>query len=136
MKLLKKALLTVSLGFSVGLLASCGTQAAEEETVKIGVVGEDQDVWDFVIDKLDEDGISVELVNFTDYTQPNRALDDGEIDLNAFQHKLFLSSYNEDNETDLVPIGDTVIAPLGFYSEKVSAPDELEEDATVAIPND
>jgi len=136
MNILKKALLTVSLGLSVGLLASCGTEAEAEDTVTIGVVGEDQDVWDYVIDKLADDGISVELVNFTDYTQPNRALNDGEIDLNAFQHKLFLSSYNEDNETDLVPIGDTVIAPLGFYSDKIASPEELEENATVAIPND
>ena len=133
---LKKGLLTIGLGLSLTVLAACGAQAGEDETVRIGVIGEDQDVWDFVTDKLEEDGITVESVKFTDYTQPNRALHDGEIDLNAFQHKLFLESYNNDNGTDLVPIADTVIAPLGVYSDTLTSVDELEENATIAIPND
>uniref|UniRef100_UPI0024098FC0 MetQ/NlpA family ABC transporter substrate-binding protein n=1 Tax=Atopococcus tabaci TaxID=269774 RepID=UPI0024098FC0 len=89
MKSLKKLVLTLGLTASVSLLAACGA-SAESDTVKIGVVGEDTDVWDFVIEKVEkEEGIDVELVKFTDYAQPNKALADGEIDLNSFQHKLF-----------------------------------------------
>src|SRR5699024_5158630 len=101
-----------------------------------GVVGEDNEVWDFVIDKLKDEGISAELVKFTDYTQPNNALAEGEIELNSFQHKLFLESFNEDNGTDLVPIADTYIAPLGIYSDKITSINEIEEKDTIAIPND
>ena len=134
MKQFKKWFLSLGLVIMVAVLAACGADA--EETVRIGVVGEDNEVWDFVIDKLEDEGISAELVKFSDYTQPNNALDQGEIELNAFQHKLFLESYNEDSGTDLVAIGDTVIAPLGIYSETITSIDEIEENDTIAIPND
>lgn len=135
MKSLKKLVLTLGLTASVSLLAACGA-SAESDTVKIGVVGEEQEVWEYVVDKLAEEDISVELVKFTDYAQPNNALAEGEIELNSFQHKLFLESYNEDSGTDLVPIADTVIAPLGIYSDSLSSVEELKENDAVAIPND
>lgn len=133
----KKWVTRLGLGFLIVLLTACGASADSSETVSIGVVGEDNDVWDFVAEKLErEEGITIDLVKFTDYAQPNSALAQGEIDLNAFQHKLFLESFNEDSGTTLVPIGDTVIAPLGIYSDTVVNVDELGENGTVAIPND
>ena len=111
MQKFKKWILSVGLILVGVVLVACGAGAEENETVRIGVVGEDNEVWDFVIEKLEDEGITVELVKFTDYTQPNNALAEGEIELNSFQHKLFLESFNEDNGTDLVPIADTVIAP-------------------------
>ncbi|GAA0361056.1 MetQ/NlpA family ABC transporter substrate-binding protein [Alkalibacterium iburiense] len=137
MKTIKKWVLAAGLTLGVGVLAACGdSTAGESEPITIGVVGAENDVWDFVIDKLAEEGIEAELVQFADYNQPNNALAEGEIDLNSFQHKLFLESFNEDNGTDLVPIGETVIAPLGIYSDSLESIDELEENASVAIPND
>src|SRR5699024_6504524 len=136
MKQFKKWILSVGLIFVGAVLVACGAGAEENETVRIGVVGEDNEVWDFVIDKLEDEGISAELVKFTDYAQPNTALAEGEIELNSFQHKLFLESFNEDNGTDLVPIADTYIAPLGIYSDKITSVDEIEENDTIAIPND
>lgn len=137
MTTLKKWATLISIGFLAVLLAACGASAGTSETVSIGVVGEDNDVWDFVADKLEsEEGITIELVRFTDYAQPNNALAQGETDLNAFQHKLFLESFNEDSGTTLVPIGDTVISPLGIYSDTLTDVVELEENDTVAIPND
>lgn len=139
MQTFKKSIITLGLGLIVAVLSACGavTGETESETVSIGVVGENNDVWDFVIEKLErEEGLTVELVRFTDYAQPNTALAQGEIDLNAFQHKLFLESFNEDSGTTLVPIGDTVIAPLGIYSDKLDDVNDLEENDTVAIPND
>lgn len=136
MKSIKKWILSIGLVVIGAVLVACGADAEKDETVRIGVVGEDNEVWDFVIDKLADDGISAELVKFTDYTQPNKALAEGEIELNSFQHKLFLESFNEDNGTDLVQIAETYIAPLGIYSDKITSVDEIEENDTIAIPND
>lgn len=137
MKTIKRLVLAAGLTLGIGVLAACGdSTAADSEPITIGVVGADNDVWDFVIDKLGEEGIEAELVEFSDYNQPNNALAQGEIDLNSFQHKLFLESFNDDNGTDLVSIGDTVIAPLGIYSDSLESIDEIEENASVAIPND
>lgn len=134
----KKLVGSIGLLVGVTLLTACGASADgnEEDVVKIGVVGENNDVWDFVIDKLEEDDINVELVKFTDYSQPNSALAAGEIQLNSFQHQIFLDSYNEDSGTDLLSIGKTVIAPLGVYSDKISSIDEIKENDNIAIPND
>src|SRR5699024_9584226 len=89
-----------------------------------------------VKDRLVDDGIELEFVKFTDYSQPNVALDNGDIDLNSFQHQYFLDNFNEEHGTDLVTIANTVNAPLGIYSEKIKDISELADGAKVAIPND
>lgn len=121
----------------LGLLLSCGASKTEEiKTVKIGVVGSSTEVWDYVSTKAEKEGIKIELVKFSDYNQPNEALLNKDIDLNAFQHRIFLSNFNKEKNSNLVPIGDTVIAPLGIYSEKVKSVEEIKEGATIVIPND
>lgn len=104
--------------------------------MKLGVIGADTDVWDDVKDRLKDEGINLEYVQFSDYNQPNAALADGSIDLNSFQHQFFLDNYNKEFGTDLVSIGNTVNAPLGIYSDKVTDVNDLAEGAKVAIPND
>lgn len=135
---MKKLFTTIILSFGAFVLAACGNSAnnAENQTVKLGVVGEDQDVWDFVAEKLEADGITLELVKFTDYNQPNNALAEGEVDLNSFQHQIFLDNYNEERGTDLTAIANTVIAPLGIYSDKIEDVAEIKEGDAIAIPND
>src|SRR5699024_5381172 len=91
---------------------------------------------DDVKDRLKDEGINLEYVQFSDYNQPNAALADGSIDLNSFQHQFFLDNYNEEFGTDLVSIGNTVNAPLGIYFDKVTDVNDLAEGAKVAIPND
>ncbi|AXY24600.1 methionine ABC transporter substrate-binding protein [Suicoccus acidiformans] len=109
----------------------------EGETVKIGVVsGPEEDVWQVVVDKAAEEGITVELELFTDYVQPNVALQDGSIDLNAFQHVAFLEDWNASNDGTLEPIGYTFVSPMGAYSDSITSLDELEDGDQVAIPND
>lgn len=117
---------------------SAAGQTSEQErtTVKLGIIGADTDVWDSVQARLKDEGIDLEYVQFTDYSQPNTALASGDIDLNSFQHQFFLDNFNEEHETDLVSIGNTVNAPLGIYSEKISDIAELKEGDKVAIPND
>lgn len=110
---------------------------AEGTTIKIGVVGEYNEVLEKVIGRYEEaTGNKVELEKFSDYSQPNEALIAGDIDLNAYQHHKFLDEFNESKGSDLISIGDTMLAPMALYSEKIKSIDELEDGAKVAIPND
>jgi len=104
--------------------------------VKIGVTGSDGEVWPILKEKAKAEGIEIELVEFSDYTLPNQALANNEIDINSFQHIAFLSQFNQENKTDLTPIGATVIAPMGIYSEKVKDVSEIKEGDKIAIPDD
>jgi D-methionine transport system substrate-binding protein len=134
--------LTVVALVAIVWLAGCGQGKADtkptskETTVKLGIIGEDTDVWDNVKARLKKENIDLEYVKFTDYNQPNATLADGSIDLNAFQHQFFLDNYNKEHGTDLVSIGNTVNAPLGIYSNKIKKISEVKEGAKVAIPND
>lgn len=83
-----------------------------------------------------KENIEVELVKFTDYTTPNNALAEGEIDLSSFQTEIFMDNYNRDHGTELTTIGYTVMAPLGLYSEKITSINELKDGDTIVIPND
>lgn len=118
--------------------AATSSEPAKEEavTVKLGVVGENNEQWEPVIAALAKENIKLELVKFTDYTLPNQALADGEIDLNAFQHYAFLNNEVKDKGLELTAIGETIIAPLGLYSKKVKSVSELKEGDKIAIPND
>lgn len=141
MKHVKKLIALCSLGL---VLTACGgggntakTAADEgEKTVRLGVVGEDNRVWDATAKKLKEKGIDLEIVTFTDYNQPNDALAAGDLDLNAFQHRIFLQNYNEDKGTHLVPIANTQLAPLGIFSQKVKDVKDLPDGSKIAIPDD
>ena len=108
----------------------------KDVTVKLGVVGEDTTVWDSVSKRLKDEGIKIEYVKFTDYSQPNVALDNGDIDINSFQHQIFLDNFNKEHGTDLVSIGNTYNAPLGIYSEKVKDIKDIKEGDSISIPND
>ena len=79
------------LGAAIAMLE----QKEKEVTVKLGVIGADTDVWDDVKDRLKDEGINLEYVQFSDYNQPNAALADGSIDINSFQHQFFLDNYNK-----------------------------------------
>lgn len=109
---------------------------AEPVTIKLGVVGENNEQWKPVIAALAKENITLELVKFADYTLPNQALADSEIDLNAFQHYAFLKNQIKDKGYQLTAIGETIIAPLGLYSKKIKNVSELKEGDKVAIPND
>ncbi|HEY3436243.1 MAG TPA: MetQ/NlpA family ABC transporter substrate-binding protein [Actinotalea sp.] len=111
--------------------------AGSDEPVKIGVADKSQEYWR-TFEKLATDaGIKVELVNFTDYTQPNPILSAGDLDLNQFQHLLYLANYNVSADADLVPIGSTAIYQLGLYTTKgYKAPADIPDGAEIAIPND
>lgn len=139
-----KKLITALLAFGLVLgLTACTNKPKEEikdevTIVKVGVVGSYNEQWDTVNEILAKDNIKVELVAFSDYATPNRALADKDIDLNAFQHHAFLENDCTKNGYDLVAIGDTLIAPLGIYNnkDKISSVDQFKDGDIIAIPSD
>lgn len=126
-------------------LAGCATASSDagsgdggsgDETVKVGVVGKGDAQWAPFVEAAADEGITVELVDFGSYEQPNPALTEGEIDLNQFQHIVYLAEYNTASDSDLTPIGSTAIYPLGLYSKKYDDVDSIPEGETVAVPDD
>ena len=122
--------------------ASDNAQASDSNsgdavTVKLGVVGSIyEDLWTPAKEKLADEGIDLEFVQFSDYVTPNNALANGEIDLNAFQHRIYLQSEIDNYGYAIQNIGNTFIIPLNLYSQKVSSVDELKDGDVVAIPDD
>ncbi|MDU7411472.1 MAG: MetQ/NlpA family ABC transporter substrate-binding protein [Anaerococcus sp.] len=109
----------------------------DKYVIKLGVVGENNEDWDDVAKRYKQGtGKTIEIVAFSDYREPNEALLSGDIDINAFQHKKFLSQFNEESGSDIVDIADTSIAPLGIYSSKIDDLADLEDGARIAIPDD
>ncbi|MCD7769175.1 MAG: MetQ/NlpA family ABC transporter substrate-binding protein, partial [Oscillospiraceae bacterium] len=85
---------------------------------------------------LAEQGYDLEIVEYTDYVQPNLAVDSGDLDANYFQHQPYLTTFNEENGTDLVSVGSIHYEPFGIYAGQTASIEELTEGATIAIPND
>ncbi|PRI12170.1 MetQ/NlpA family ABC transporter substrate-binding protein [Leucobacter massiliensis] len=138
----KRGVLAASLTAFALLLTACSAPSggdAEDDagaTVKLGVVGASDPYWETFVDAAEEEGIDVELVNFDDYNLANPALAAGEIDINQFQHIIYLAQHNNATGDDLQPIGATAIYPLGLYSEQYESVEDIPDGATVAIPSD
>ena len=110
---------------------------ADAKVIKIGVCGEKNEVLEDIAKRFEKDtGKKIEIVPFSDYNQPNEALKSGDIDLNAFQHKKFLEDYNKSHKADIVAVGDTLLAPMGIYSDKIKDVKEIKDGDKIAIPND
>jgi len=135
-----KKIVTIVVSLLVTLsLVACSKKGEEGFTVvKIGVVGEYNYQWDTINELLKDDKIQVELVKFSDYTTPNRALADGDIDLNAFQHKAYLANDITKNGYKIESIGDTLIAPLAIFNnkDKISSIKDIKDGDKIAIPSD
>ncbi|UXS67817.1 dipeptide ABC transporter glycylmethionine-binding lipoprotein [Staphylococcus chromogenes] len=121
---------------SVVILAACG-QDKDTKKVTIGIASNDSKAWEKVKELAEKDNIDLEIKQFSDYNVPNTALNDGDIDMNAFQHFAFLEEYKKANKgTEITPIRTSVLAPLGIYSEKLKDIKEVKNGAKVVIPND
>ncbi|MGM0830219.1 MAG: MetQ/NlpA family ABC transporter substrate-binding protein [Bacillota bacterium] len=122
------------------ILSGCSGDSAsgsgEKEVVKVGVNGSGVPIWEYVKEKAAKEGIEIEIVEFADYVRPNQALADGDIDLNAFQTISYFDSFVEEHNLDLVPIGSTIIAPMGIYSEKYKSVEDLPKGSKVAVPQE
>lgn len=129
-------LATLSLTFT-GCASPKKESEKEETVVKLGIVGSIyEELWQPTKDALKEEGINLEFVQFSDYVTPNNALNSGEIDLNAFQHHIYLDTELEQYGYNIELAGYTFIIPLNLYSHKVSAVSEIKDGDIVAIPDD
>lgn len=134
----KRLLILLSMVFLVSIVTACNnsTSGKSKEVVKIGVTGADGPYWKLIEDKAKAKGITIELVEFSDYIQPNTALANGEIDMNSFQHIAFLGPANVENGFTIVPIASTTINPTGIYSQKYEEISEIPDGSQIAISND
>ncbi|QTL51025.1 MetQ/NlpA family ABC transporter substrate-binding protein [Priestia aryabhattai] len=119
-----------------GCSNSLSSADSKEAKIKIGIRSSELRTWEFIKEKAKKQRLDIELVNFSSAYDPNQALAEGEIDVNAFQHVAYLDSFNQKNGTDIVPIGTTIIAPLGLYSEKYKSLKDIPNGAQIAVPND
>jgi len=128
------AAVVVAMGGLLGALAAQPVQAGE---VKIGVsVGPYGEIVKFAGDLAAKEGIILKVVEFSDYTLPNAALAQGDIDFNMFQHKPYLDNQVAQRGFPLVAVAQSVITPLSVYSNRVTSLADLKAGATLAIPND
>ena len=110
---------------------------AEDKSIKVGIMsGEDEDVWRVVVAEAAKKGLAIETITFNDYTQPNEALERGEIDANAFQHQPYLENQIKQHGYHIVPVGYTGVWPIGLYTKKFKAVADLPEGAVIGVPND
>lgn len=140
---MKKFAFLLSTVLLSGALVACGndatseTKAINEDKIVVGVTaGPHEQIVEVAAKVAAKDGLEVELKVFSDYILPNTALSEEDLDANSYQHEPFLDTFNEDHGTDLVPVGKTILNPMGVYSDKYDSIDDLPDGATFGIPND
>lgn len=131
----RRSVLAALLG-AAALSPSIPARAADR-TVRVGIMSaEDEDVWAAVKKEAARHGLDVKLVVFNDYTQPNEALENGDLDANAFQHKPYLDNQIKTRGYHIVPVGYTAVWPIGLYSRKHASVAALPKGAVIGVPND
>lgn len=130
----------VVVGAAFGIRASKGggtaPKGSQSNPVRIGVAGVTSPEWPVFTQEAKKQGIYVKMVDFQDYTSDNPALDSGSLDMNEFQHLLYLANYNMKNHKNLQPIGGVAVYPLGLYSDKVKNVADIPAGSIVPIPDD
>lgn len=135
----KKLLITAVAAIALaGFISGCGSQApANKNEVTVGTTaGASEEILQFVAKESEKEGLKVNVKTFGDYVSVDQALANGDIDLNSFQHKPYLDTFNEKNGTDLISIGKTYLAPLAMYSKKYKDIKDIPDNAKISIPND
>ncbi len=126
----------------VGILSACGSGSSEgaslsEDKLVVGVTaGPHEQIVEVAADVAAEQGLEIEIKVFSDYVLPNTALAEGDLSANSYQHGPFLDQFNEDHGTDLIPVGKTILNPMGVYSETYQSIEDLPDGATFGLPND
>ncbi|MFO1442451.1 hypothetical protein KDN24_04290 [Bacillus sp. Bva_UNVM-123] len=141
---MKKWFVAIILLVVVGALAACGSSSSSDKTssdsknIKFGATaGPYSDMLKkAIIPGLEKKGYKVEIVEFSDYIQPNKALNNDDIQANLFQHSIYLENFAKENKMDLTALIAVPTAPMGIYSNKFKSLDEIADGATVTIPND
>ncbi len=136
----KLALILMLCLTAVFAFAGCGGEKAApaaSNTLKVGATPVPHaEILNIVKPMLEKEGVKLEIVEMTDYVQPNMALADKELDANFFQHKPYLDKFIAERNLNLVSLAPIHIEPMGIYTKKIKNLAELPEGAIVAIPND
>ena len=129
---MKKLVLALLLMLALPLAAF-----AENKTITIGVTPfPHKDIMLVVKDLLAKEGYDLVIKEFTDYVQPNMALAEGSLDANFFQHIPYLENMNKEKDLKLTWVAKVHVEPLGLYSHKIKALDELKDGDTISVPSD
>ena len=131
--MLKKTLTAIALA-----AAALGANAADAVLKVAATAVPHAEILNFVKPQLKAQGVDLQVKEFSDYVQPNIAVEDKQLDVNFFQHQPYLDSFNKDRKTSLVavPDGKVHVEPFGAYSSKIKNIKDLKDGASVAIPND
>ena len=146
-KRILSAILAFALIFAAAALSACGsapaaataapTAAAGDKTITVGASATPHaEILEQVKDALAAEGYTLNIVTYDDYVLPNKALADGEIDANYFQHQPYLDSYNKENSTTLVSAAKIHYEPFGIYGNGITDLKKLAAGATIIIPAD
>ncbi len=131
------AVMAASAAALIGFASAPSSALAADKSIKVGIMsGEDEDVWRVVTAEAAKKGLKIETVAFNDYTQPNEALERGEIDANAFQHQPYLDNQIKTHGYHIVRVGYTGVWPIGLYTKKYKSVAEIPEGAVIGVPND
>jgi D-methionine transport system substrate-binding protein len=141
---MKKLLLTFVLLLSIGVIAACGndekasSSSDEKRELKIGATaGPYSDMVSKAIKPLlEKKGYKVEVVEFSDYIQPNKALGNGDLDANLFQHKIYMENFAKEHKLELSELIIVPTAPMGVYSNKFDSLEDIAEGSSISLPND
>ncbi|MGT2660462.1 MetQ/NlpA family ABC transporter substrate-binding protein [Streptococcus urinalis] len=128
------------------VLSACGSKQNDSKTITVGLMTKtdsDEARWDKIEELLKKDGIKLKYKEFTDYNQPNKAVENGEVDINAFQTYIYQDNWNKENKGHIVTIAETYISPINLFSgtdqqgkAKYNSIKELPDGAKIAIQND
>lgn len=135
----RKGLLTSILigALSLSLVACGGNKSSDDKTITIGVSPvPHKEIVEHIKPQLEDLGYKVVIKEFTDYVTPNKALSEGSLDANYFQHIPYLNEQNKAENLGLNYTEKVHLEPLGLYSKKIKGIEELKDGALIAIPND
>lgn len=131
----RAAAITIASAFAAATLVACSGGSTDSSTIRIGTTEPQLKSWKVLEKKAKDNDINIKLQAFSDYNAPNRALSEGQLDANLFQHLKFLAEYNTGAEDDLTPVGSTQIVPLAIYWKDHSSLDGI-DGQDIVIPND
>ena len=108
-----------------------------QNCLKIGVTaGPHAEVMNYVKDIAHNQGLEVKIIEFNDFIMPNRSLNEGDININAYQHEPYLQQQIKDHGYDLVSVGKNLLMPIGLYSKRYTSIAKIPNKAHLVIPND
>lgn len=117
--------------------AAASAAGLAAEPLKVGVsAGPYGEILEYAAEIAAREGLSVKVIEFTDWTIPNAALAAGEIDANNFQHVPYLQNQIKQRGYDLVPIAKSIVVPMGIYSNKVAKAEDVKRGSAISIPSD